>query len=84
LTVFSPSVPIFQMINLALCHERESWLSLSLLICLLGFQPKNPTNAKAKPRPKKKNQNRLHIIKPPYFLPLLFHEDYSAYNPEDE
>jgi hypothetical protein len=39
LAVLSPSVPIFQMINLALCHECESRLSLSLLICLLWFQP---------------------------------------------
>lgn len=42
LTVLSPSVAIFQMINLALCHERESRLSLSLLICLLHFQPFPP------------------------------------------
>jgi hypothetical protein len=41
LTVLSPSVPIFQMINLALCHKRKSRLSLSLLVCLLGFQPKH-------------------------------------------
>ena len=41
LAVLSPSVPIFQMINLALCHECEPWLSLSLLICLLWFQPGN-------------------------------------------
>lgn len=44
LTVLSPSVPIFQMIDLAFRHECESWFSLSLLICLLGLQPKPNKN----------------------------------------
>jgi hypothetical protein len=62
LTVLSPPVAIFQMINLALCHERESWLSLSLLICLLGFQPKTPQKQKTKPKKIHPLQKRLHII----------------------
>jgi hypothetical protein len=40
LAVLSPSIPIIQMINLALCHECKSRLSLPFLILLFGFQPK--------------------------------------------
>ena len=47
LAVLSPSVAIFQMINLTLCHECKSWLCLFLFLLtptLLAFQPKLPRN----------------------------------------
>lgn len=41
LAILSPSIPIFKMIHLAFCHERNSWLSLfrALFISRLRFYP---------------------------------------------
>lgn len=39
LSIFSPSISIFQMINLTLGHKGKPWLSLLFLSFLLCFSP---------------------------------------------